>query len=202
MTEEILYHGPVGNITALVAAFNFPEEAYVLLENMPQHMVATEDRKNLLHFARLNKIDNPDELANFTSGRVFDDDFELRWDRVSGKTLGVFLGKKEVYERAQKVTSEWKSCVDTLKALAPQPPRDYYLFGQMLADDDRKHMGLPVLVKEEYYAETRIPRLLHYPVKPDNPKKKQRVQLVVKEYTDKSTGQVMLFRFSGLRPAE
>jgi hypothetical protein len=201
MTEEILYHGPVDNIAALIAAFNFTE-AFVLLESIPQHVVAVENRQNLLRFVFLSDIPKLDELENYTSGRVFDEDFELRWERVSGKTLGVFLGKKEVYERAQKGTSEWKSSGDTLKTLAPQPPCCYYLFGQLLADDDREQMGLPVLVKEEYYAEARIPRLLPYPIKPDNPKKKLRVQLDVIEYTDNGTGQVKLFRFSGLRPAE
>lgn len=199
MSEEILYRGPVDTIDGLIAAFNFPKEAYVLLESMPQHVVSTEGRKNLLRFTRLSKID---ELANYTSGRVFNKDFELRWERVSGKTQAVFLGKQDVYERAQKATSAWKSGEDTLKDLTLQPPRFYYLFGQLLADDDRKVMGLPALVEEEYYAEARIPRLLRYPIKLDNPEKKQRVKLVVREYIDTRTGQIKLFRFSGLEPAE
>lgn len=202
MAEEVLYYGPSDNIDALIAAFNLANEAYVLLESMPQHVVSIESRKDLLRFALLSKTSNPGKLANYTSGRVFNEDFELRWERVSGKTQAVFLGKQDVYERAQKATSEWKSGEDTLKELTTQSSRRYYLFGQLLASDDRQMMGLPALGSGEYYAEARIPRLLHYPVKPDNPEKEQRVQLAVKEYIDASTGQVKLFRFSGLEPAE
>jgi len=77
------------------------------------------------------------------------------------------------------------------------------MYGLLLDAGDRERMGIQAVEGEEYYAEVRIPRLLRYPdLKPNSSQKAQRVQLAVEEYTDKSTGQVKLFRFSGLRPQE
>ena len=200
MAEEILYTGSVQDIAKLVAVFKFPSQAYVLVESMPQHVV--KERQNLLQLTRLNAIHGLAELTNFTSGRVFDRDFELRWERVFGKTQVVFLGTKAVYQDTLRDVPELKQEEAALQYLDSHP-RYYYLFGQLLDADDRERMGIQTLEGEEYYAEVRIPRLLRYPdLKPESSQKAQRVQLAVKEYADKSTGQVKLFRFSGLRPAE
>ena len=200
MAEEILYTGSVQDIAALVAAFNFPSHAYVLVESIPRHVV--KERQNLLRLVRLNTIPELAELTNFTSGRVFYEDFELRWERVSGKTQVVFLGTKAVYQDKLIAFPELKQDEVALQNLASHP-RHYYLFGQLLDMDDRQRMGIPSVKGEEYYAEVRIPRLLRYPdLKPGSSQKAQHVQLAVQEYADKSTGQVKLFRFSGLRPAE
>ncbi len=200
MAEEILYTGSVQDIAELVAAFNFPPQAYMLVESMPQHVV--KERQNLLRLARLNNIPDLAELTNFTSGRVFYEDFELRWERVSGKTQVVFLGTKAVYQDMLRAVPELKQDETALQNLTPHS-RHYYLFGQLLDMDDRQRMGIQAAEGEEYYAEVRIPRLLRYPdIKPKSSQKAQRVQLAVTEFADKSTGQVKLFRFSGLRPAE
>ncbi|MBA2287403.1 MAG: hypothetical protein H0W02_18175 [Ktedonobacteraceae bacterium] len=203
MTEEILYTGPTPDIAALIAAFNFPPAAYTLVESMPQRVVTLDIRQDLLCFTRLSDSGGPDKLASFTSGRIFQEDFELRWEQISGQTQVVFLGTKDGYEETLRATPGLKPDTETLQHLHART-RDYYLFGQFLADEDRERMVLPALKSEEevYYAEARIHRLLHYPVKPDNPKKAPRVQLVVKEYSDTSTGQVRLFRFSGLKAVE
>jgi len=200
MAEEILYTGSVQDIAVLVAAFKFPSQAFVLVENMPQRLV--KERQNLLRLTRLNAIHSLAELKNFTSGRVFDRDFELRWERVSGKTQVVFLGTKEVYQDVLRAVPELKQDEAAIQNLDSQP-RHYYLFGLLLDADDCEHMGIQALEGEEYYAEVRIPRLLRYPdIKPGSSQKAQRVQLAVKEYADRSTGQIKLLRFSGLRPAE
>ena len=200
MAEEILYTGSVDDIAALVGTFKFSPKAYVLVESMPQHVV--KERQNLLRLTRLNAIHSFAELTNFTSGRVFDRDFELRWERVSGKTQVVFLGTKAVYQDTLRAVPELKQDEAALQYLVSHP-QHYYLFGLLLDADDRERMGIQAVEGEEYYAEVRIPRLLRYPdLKPDSSQKAQRVQLAVEEYTDKSTGQVKLFRFSGLRPQE
>jgi len=161
-----------------------------------------KERQNLLQLTRLNAIHSLAELTNFTSGRIFDRDFELRWERVFGKTQVVFLGTKAVYQDTLRDVPELTQDEATLQYLDSHP-RYYYLFGQILDADDRERMGIQTLEGEEYYAEVRIPRLLRYPdLKPESSQKAQRVQLAGKEYADKSTGQVKSFRFSGLRPAE
>lgn len=200
MEEEILYTGPVDDIAALVGAFTFPSPAYLLLESMPPHVV--KDRQNLLRFVSLSGFGDLVELKNFTSGRVFGKDFELRWERASGKTRVVFLGAK-AYEETLRAIPKLTPDMKALQNLAAHPCH-YYLFGQLLAADDRERMGIPPADSgEEYYAEVRIPRLLRYPdLKPDSPQKAQRVQLAVQEYADTNTGQVKLFRFSGLKAAE
>ena len=200
MAEEILYTGSVDDIATLVATFKFSPKACVLVESMPQHVV--KERQNLLQLVRLNNIPDPAELTNFTSGRVFDRDFELRWERVSGKIQVVFLGTKTVYQDTLHAIPELRQDKKALQNLTSHS-RYYYLFGLLLDADDRERMGIQAVEGEEYYAEVRIPRLLRYPdLKPDSSQKAQRVQLAVEEYTDKSTGQVKLFRFSGLKPAE
>ena len=50
----------------------------MLVERIPQHIVTDEGRRDLLRFARLgDKVD----IALYTSGRIFDKDFELRWEK-------------------------------------------------------------------------------------------------------------------------
>ena len=206
MAEEILCTGSVHDLATLVAAFNFPPEAYVLVERLPQQVVNDAERQNLLRFARLHDIDRPRDridIASYTSGRIFYRDFELRWEKDSSGTNVVFLGTKEVYRGAQRDIPELTPDEDTLKELVPQAPRYYYLFGQLLDADEREQMGIKAAEGEEYYAEVRIPRLLRYPdPEPSAPKKAQRVQLTVREYADNRTGRVELFRFQDLRPAE
>ena len=206
MAEEILCTGSVHDLVALVAAFNFPPEAYVLVERLPQQVVNDAERQNLLRFVRLRDIGRPRDridIASYTSGRIFNEDFELRWEQASGKTNVVFLGTKEVYREAQHDIPELTPDEETLKELVPQDPRQYYLFGQLLDADDRQNMGLKPAGGEEYYAEVRIPRLLRYPdLEQAEPEKERRVRLVVREYSDKRTGRVKLFRFQGLELAE
>ena len=126
MAEEILYTGLVDDIAALVGTFKFSPKACVLVESMPQHVV--KERQNLLQLVRLNNIPDPAELTNFTSGRVFDRDFELRWERVSGKTQVVFLGTKAVYQDTLRDVPELIQDEATLQYLDSHP-RYYYLFG-------------------------------------------------------------------------
>lgn len=206
MVEEVLYRGPVDNVATLLAAFKFPEDAYVLVENMPMHIV--KDRQNLLYFARwhsIGKRKNPISLADYTSGRIFSGSFELRWEQLSGKIQAVYLGESTLYEDARHALPGLKPDEDTLKNLVLRKElKGYYLFGQFLAEEDCQHMRLePAEQGMTYYAEVRIPRLLCYPISaPGKDSKDQRVKLVVQEYASKETGRVELFRFSGLESAE
>jgi len=60
-------------------------------------------------------------------------------------------------------------------------------------------MGLQseqLLTNQHMYAEVRVPRLLYYP------SREQRVQLIVQEFSNKSTGRIQLLRFAGLKVAK
>src|SRR2546428_4726752 len=124
MTEEILCTGSVDDLAALVSAFNFSQVAYVLVERLPQQVVNDAEKKKLLRFARLRDIDRPGDridIASSTSGRIFDEDFELRWEQVSGKTQVVFLGTKEVYEGAQRAIPELTQDEEAFQNLTSHP---------------------------------------------------------------------------------
>lgn len=188
MTQEILYTGTTQNIADLVKQCNFPQEAYLLVERLPQQVVnEPEDRQDLLRFARLS---DGIDIAPYTSGRIFNPKFELRWEKDAETTRVVYLGE----EREIPELTKHKG------ALEPAgKPKHYYLFGERLDADDLATMGIGIKPGEGYYAEVRIPRLLRYPEHPAS-EKKRRVQLMVGEYIHKELGRV--FRFQNLEPAE
>ena len=186
-TEEILATGVVQDITAFIAACGFPPEAFVLVERLPQHVLAhQQERQDLLRFAHLSDSIEP---SLYTSGRVFHPDFELRWKQEAQRTRVVYLGQaRDLPELSPgKKLDEWQA------GLQPRE-KSYYLFGEYLNKKRLEQMGLPE--GQGYYAEVRIPRLLQYPAKA------QRVQLIVREYLEKRTSQVQLFRFQNLKPVE
>lgn len=189
LMEEILASGPVDDIAALITACGFSLEAFVLTENFPQHQVSDpRERQNLLRFARLADDVN---VHDTTSGRVFDRDSELRWEQKNDEYWAVYLGVKRELPNLRVDNRPLEGL------LKREVPKQYYLFGEVLDADKLRHMGLEGTTG--YYAEVRIPRLLHYPALPDAPR---RVQLVVCEYIDATTGNVQLFRFQDLKPEE
>ncbi len=189
--EEVLSTGLVADFTAFLATCAFPSESLVLVEQIPRHVFASQtEREGLLGFTT---PDDVGALSESTSGRIFHQDFELRWER-SGKEAGavqvVYLGKAEM--RPAGLLPDQK--LDTWLAGLEQQTREYYLFGTLLDTQRLREMGLP---ENQYsYAEVRVPRLLRYPVEA------YRLQLKVREYLEKSTGQVKLLRFEGLKTVE
>ncbi len=188
LMEEILATGLVSDIAALINACNFPQQAFILTENFPSYRVNDQhEKQNLLRFARLE--DGLDEMSNTTSGRVFHKKFELRWEKRDHEYWVIYLGAKRDLP-ALKVDE------DILKKLQKhEESKHYYLFGEVLDSQRLSSMGLEG--STGYYAEVRIPRLLHYPPLPNAPR---RVRLVICEYVDKTTGSVQLFRFQNLEP--
>lgn len=186
VTEEILTTGEVQDIAAFIAACAFPPEAFVLAERFPQQVIKPEEQRNLLRFARL---ENNVDLGLFSSGRIFHEQFELRWERETQTTHIVYLGQPR-----------------ELPGLPPGQPltvrqpglqaheTTYYLFGEELDAGRLAQMGLPQ--GQGYYAEVRIPRLLQYPVQG------RRVRLVVREYVARQSNRVQIFRFQDLKPVE
>lgn len=192
LMDEILATGSVRNITVLIKACNFSPEAFILTENFPSYPVNDQQvRQNLLRFARIKDGLDKDgfDVNNTTSGRVFHKTFELRWEKRDHEYWAIYLGVKRNLP-ALKVDE------DVLKKLQKhEESKHYYLFGEVLDSQRLSSMGLEGTTG--YYAEVRIPRLLHYPPLPNAP---QRVQLVICEYIDKTTGSVQLFRFQNLEP--
>jgi len=184
--EEILCSGSVADIAAFIKACAFPGDSYVLVERFPPRIIPNEERQQLLQFGRLSSGIDP---ADSTSGRVFSQHFELRWQEEGGEYHVVYLGEERHIPQLKKDEEE------TLAKLEKQKePKYYYLFGEYLNESRLRNMGLQEETGYSYYAEVRIPRLLHYPIA----ERVQRVCLQVCEYVEKETGALQLFRFQGL----
>lgn len=199
--EYAVYTGPVHDIDALVASCQFSSEAYVLVEQTPHHVVTrAKERQNLLLFIQLKELGKePYEsihLKDYTSGRVFDQQAEVRWEWVEQERQGglfqaVYIGP----EREQFPLGKCEKQSAMLAASRNLPDKCYFLFGKRLVVEDINRIGLPA--QEGDYAQLRIPRLLRYP-QLLNREKPERLQLTVREYVDEETGKVYLFRFRGL----
>ena len=202
MVDDVLYTGQAHALPELINQCGFSTEAFLLVEKLPQQVVSDdEERQNLLYFARLRDLRQQDiaTYTSYTSGRVFDQQGELRWehDISTGKTNAVYLGKPSTLTALQEKTEH----KDELNRLKPADKNKYYyLFGQILADSDLERMGIAAEQQTAAYAEVRIPRLLLYPRLGTKPP--QRLRLEVYEYVDQETGRVKLFRFRDLKEAE
>ncbi|HLG61480.1 MAG TPA: CRISPR-associated protein Csx19 [Ktedonosporobacter sp.] len=215
LMEEILATGPVSDIAALIKACDFPQEAFILTENFPSYRVNDQrGRQNLLRFARLEDGLAKDgfDVNHTTAGRVFHKKFELRWEKRDHQYWVVYLGTP------RKVPGLIIDNAPLAGLKAQEGSKRYYLFGEVLDPEDpdeRKAMNIKAMGIEERkdyytYAEVRIPRLLRYPPPLDSNdehrksyvarEKAKRVQLVICEYIDKTTGSVQLFRFQNLEP--
>src|SRR6266700_5500384 len=211
MTEEILYSGPLTDedflkLIATCHKVNMFSDALTLIERFPAQVIKTKDRQDLLLFEQFTPGRN---FAEFTYGRIFTDQLELRWERRGQKMHVVYLGRSEyasvlkdyrLEDSAKVIPDNLKIIPDNLK----QSQRFYYLFGERLSPEDRERIGW---AQPGDFAEVRIPRLLRYPPanwkeqgkerEPEREQKKPYMQLPVCEYLDKA-GNVMLFRFQSL----
>lgn len=192
-TKETLYTGPVTDIAALVEACHFPQKSYVLVVRQPKTVVGERERQDLLRFARL---EDGIDIASYTSGRIFHQDFELCWEQdaaTQGQASVVYLGVERELPGLTK--SEW--------TVQPEgKERHYYLFGERLDLDHLRKMGIEP--QEGYYAETRVPRLLRYPR--SEGRQPQRLQVTAREYLliDPRKGEEKgrAYRFLDLIPAK
>jgi len=192
-TGEILSTGSVTHLAGLIEACNFPNDALFLAEQLPQYVIEHEQRQGLLLFARLADIGDLKNAESYTSGRIFSETCELRWEKESnGDYQVVYFGPERELAGLSKNVQESQN-IGSYK----QEYRDYYLFGERLDLKSRQFATMkvnPAPERYDYYATTRIPRLLLYPIDSGA----RQVQLRVLEYVDENTGRVRLFRFQKL----
>jgi hypothetical protein len=178
------------DLAQLLKECTFLQEGTFLGEDFPLHLVDTKERDTLIRFMPFNATLSYEMYAQYASGRIFHTDFELRWQREAERVRVLYIGNErkipflEVMEHPE---------------LEKRPEQQsYYLFGERLKNnqsDPSERIGKPVGAED--FAEARIPRLLHYPIKG----KKRYAQLVVQEYLDKATGQLALYRFVEVKEA-
>lgn len=188
--EEMLYAGEmtVRDFHGLVADCGFPSTAFVLIERLPKQVITSaKKRHNLLRFTH---FDLSIPFTDYTSGRIFDEQAELRWERQGSSMQVVYLGSKW---REQVLLNYSLQESHELDRLRPPYEKMIFLFGERIAIEDLEKMG--GTARPGDFADVRIPRLLHYPV----PQDEQRyVRLVVREYCDEQN-RVVLFRFQDLK---
>ncbi len=188
--EEALYTGQVtvNDFPQLIGDCAFSPDAYVLAERLPEQVITRKsEQQDLLRFTHFKQ----DTLfANYTSGRIFDEHAELRWEKQGDTMLVVYLGTKVRAQVLLKYKLQENKELDKLK---PAGEKKYFLFGERLSPQDLEKIG--AAARPGDFAEVRIPRILRYPV----PQNKQRyVCLVVREYLDEEN-RVALFRFHDLK---
>lgn len=203
---EMLCSGSVDDIHSLIIAYQFPPDALFLGEIQPRHVISNDERQNLLRFAHFGiHID----FGAYTTGRIFHPDFELRWERSGAKRemhQVVYFGVERstphlqfhryLLECKEHAENEHKKENDKYEYFRLNKS-NYYLFGTRL--DSNVARKADERDRVVVFAEARIPRPLYYP---DLSSPAERVQLKVREYCDRESGQVMWFRFAGLKAAE
>ena len=195
---EILCRGQVDglNLFQLLAACQEsqePEESLLLTEQLPTHFVNAQERRNMLRFEIYgSEVD----VAAYTSGRLFQNVFELHWEKQNSLFQVVYLGseqnKSRLYDFNLKEDTTFRDRLESEKLEYRE--KKYYLFGEQMDEDEQREHTETVHGKS--FVELRIPRLLYYPVQSSS----RYVQLVVREYIDKETGRVEYFRFQALEP--
>ena len=193
-TGETVYAGPVKDIAEFIQACSFLSDStgsHILLEMLPQRIVGKDDRQNLLFFAEY-PCKLPHLISDYTAGRIFHEEFELRWEKFDSGTQVVYIGKQRALPRLTDDIDILTENTSLLKDCA-KITSSYYLFGKRLNDTARKNIGPPA--QKGDFAEVRIPRLLRYPVKEQD---KEYVKLSIYEYRHKATNERILFRFRKL----
>ncbi len=188
--EEILYAGEVkvNDFLPLVVDCKFSSSAFILCEQFPEGVIKRSERQDLLRFIH---FDPSTRFIDYTSGRIFDEHAELRWEKQKNTMQVVYLGSKE---RVQTMLNYKLHENDVLEKLKPGIEKKYSLFGERIALEDLKKIG--GAARPGDFAEVRIPRLLRYP---ELQSEQRYVRLVVREYFDEEN-RVALFRFQDLRP--
>ncbi len=188
MAQEVCCAGTIDDLSSLLKGYRVPPAMPVLTlaEMQPLTRVEPAQRQQLLHFA---PFESAFDLTHYTSGRIFHEEGELRWEKQASAWQVVYTGQEQ-YRPAFKVTASIE--LDARSSTE----RRYYLFGKRLAITEVQRIGPPAQAGD--FAEVRIPRLLRYP----DESGKTRVKLVVREYSDPASGAGVASRFVKLVGAE
>jgi len=188
---EVLYTGLISTdkIRQIVTHCQFGQDALFLAEQLPTHVITrAEERQNLLRFTYF-KSSPP--CSEYTSGRIFQEDRELRWEMQGERMRVVYVGQADEGTDLQEYRLQKSTEFDLL--IKSAEPKYYYLFGERLRPGDLTKLGK--VAQPGDFAVVRIPRILRYPTEPNN---QRYVRLVVREYLEAETNRVALFRFQRL----
>jgi hypothetical protein len=176
------------NLAALLEQCAFLQQGTFLGETLPIQIVRPQERDVLIRLKPFDATLPYETYAQFTFGRIFHVDFELRWQHDSGKISVMYIGIAQTIPFLQVRTN--------LKLEKCAEQQCYYLFGERLRDEQLKNTSKPAVKGD--FAEARIPRLLRYPLMGHG----RYAQLVVQEYLNVETKQVELHRFVAVKEVQ
>jgi hypothetical protein len=191
----------VDALTRTISACRFSPESVFLGEENPKHYLTTKQRQDALVCKRYDEQKPSIYYAAYTSGRIFSEEAELRWEQNDALMQVVYIGVALDLPELRPVED---------LSLDKYQTKKYFLFGERLSAEQLQRIGDPA--QEGDFAELRIPRLLHYPVQFVG----NRVQVIVREYVQDAISQsdqvfengrtaigaVKLFRFQSLEVVE
>ncbi len=180
MIENICW-GTTENLLPIVQALDCPPKSLMMLERVPSTFLSDDEREKGIC---LRQYDASENFEAWEQGRIFHDDFELRWEKQDSTFTVIYIGEpKELPMLATRALSDFEHQDDS-----------YYLWGEKMTEDTLELIGQPETTN--LFLELQIPRLLHYPVSSEN--NKSRIKLSARHYLNLETGALEFYRFRHL----
>ena len=180
MTEQI-YWGTTENLLPIVQALDCTSESLMMLERVPTAFLSDDEQNSGIC---LRAYDANEDLRMWERGRIFHNNFELRWEKQGDVFVIVYIGEPaELPVPHTKSLSGFKTKDET-----------HYLWGERMSSHNLKAIGQPNATN--LFLELQIPRLLPYPI--SNRGRKSRVKISARHYLNSETGDLEFYRFRHL----
>ena len=177
MTEQICW-GTAENVRPIVNTLDCPSESLMMLERIPNAFLSDDEQKNGICLQVYNVSEN---LEAWERGRIFHNNFELRWEKQDCVFVIVYIGEPTELPMLH---------TESLSEFEPQD-ETYYLWGERMSADTFKAIDQPEATN--LFLELQIPRLLLYPVKSRGGK--LRVKISARHYLNSETSHLEFCRF-------
>jgi len=176
--KDVIYTGRVSDLTALVKAIAWRDDALMMLERIPLRLTETIPCIEGLNVDRLNLSA---AFEDWPIGRVYDADKELAWTQTEDGAIFHTIYSGAVVSLPKTLQPEQETA-----AWQQSDPQPYLLWGTSLTEHHSNTTLFP-------FAEAQIPRLLRYPV--HCRQSHARLQVKVICYHDPATGGLQHYRF-------
>jgi len=180
MPNEQLSKATLASLDTSIKELATSDKTLMLLERASTTWLLPEDHKaGLLHL----KLFDPDwTFDKWENGRIFDSNFELRWEWINGTYQTTYCGKPLPLTNFEDILDIQNAVHDT---------RSYFLWGTKVQEKRLKLIDYPP--GSIVFAELQVARLFEYPVS----SQAQRVKLNIREYHDDNDN-LIYYRFHSL----
>ena len=180
MPEQICW-GTTEKLSTIIQALDCSPELLMMLERVPTVFLPDAEQKSGIC---LQPYDTSENLEAWERGRIFHNNFELRWEKQDSVFVIVYIGElTELPMPHTESLSEFETQDET-----------YYLWGERMSADNLKAISQPETAN--LFLELQIPRLLPYPV--SNRDGQSRVKISARHYLNAETGDLEFYRFRHL----